>query len=352
MPDMTVGSAELRAFLAAVFEKTEMPRKDAEFAAWCTVQSDLWGIDSHGTLRFPDYEARLRKRVVNPAPKIVNRLNPGLPIGHLEGDAGLGYIVARDGMKLAMEKAKKFGISLVIASNSNHCGAMAIYSRMAAEAGLLGLSATNVKPNIAMPGATAPVTGNNPIALAAPIPGSPPFCIDVAMSMVAQGKLIYAAKKEAKIPFGWATDRNGIDTDDPVEGIKGILLPTGMHKGFGISLFIDIVTGLLGGGMYLTDIINMYQNPNDPSNLAHIFAAVNPEMFMPREDFSQRMARWKEVFKATPMQSGKPPIIMPGEPEIDSERKRLASGIVLPEQLWKDLGIIANFHGVDLPPAK
>lgn len=352
MPDVRVESAELKTFLAAVFEKTGMPREDAEFSAWCTVQSDLWGIDSHGTLRFPDYEARLRKKVVNPAPKIVNKLNPELPIAHLEGDEGLGYVVARDGMKLAMEKARTFGISFVLASNSNHCGALGIYGRMAAEEGLLGICVTNVMPNVAMPGATAPVTGNNPIAMAAPIPGSPPFCIDVAMSMVAQGKLIYAAKKGARIPLGWATDRNGVDTDDPVEGIKGILMPTGMHKGFGISLFIDIITGLLGGGTFLNDIMSMYKRPDEASNLGHSFMAINPDMFLPREEFNTRMARWKEMIKATPVQPGRPPVVIPGEPEIETEKKRLASGITLPEKLWADLGKIAGMHGVELPTTK
>lgn len=349
MADVKIAADTLQAFLTTVFAKTGMPQADAEFAAWCTVQSDLWGIDSHGTLRTPDYEKRLRKKAVNPAPKIVNKLNPDMPIAHLDGDAGLGYIVGRDGMSLAMEKARKFGVSLVIASNSNHYGAAGIYARMAAEKGLLGLTVTNVKPNVGMPGVTAPVTGNNPIALAAPIPDSDPFCIDVAMSLVAQGKLIYAAKKGVPIPAGWATDRAGNATTDPAEGIKGILLPTGMHKGFGISLFIDILTGLLGGGPFLSQIVNMYTHPDEPSQLAHAFIAVNIDMFMERGEYNKRILEWREMLKATPVQPGLPPLIIPGEPEIDMEKKRRADGIVLPSQLWADLRAIAEIHSLQAP---
>jgi Malate/L-lactate dehydrogenases len=349
MPNVKIDSEALKAFLTSVFAKTGMPQADAEFAAWSTVQSDLWGIDSHGTLRTPDYEKRLRDKVVNPAPKIVNKLNPALPIGHIDGDAGLGYIVGRDGMLLAIEKAKTFGVSLIIASNSNHYGAAGIYARMAAAEGLLGLTVTNVKPNIGMPGVTAPVSGNNPIALAAPIPDSDPFCIDVAMSMVALGKLIYAKKKGVSIPTGWATDRAGNDTTDPDEGIKGILLPTGMHKGFGISLFIDILTGLLGGGPFLSQMISMYSHPDKPSNLAHAFIAINIDMFMERSEYNKRILEWRDILHNTPVRAGLPPLIIPGEPEIESEKERRANGITLPAQLWADLQAIAKVHGLPVP---
>ncbi len=351
MADVTVSADALRSFLTSVFAKTGMPQADAEFSAWATVQCDLWGIDSHGTLRTPDYEKRLRNNIVNPTPKIVNKLHPDLPIAHLDGDKGLGYIVSRDGMQLAIEKAKKSGIAFVLTTNSNHNGAEGLYVRMAAKANMLGLAVTNVRPNIGMPGVTKPVTGNNPVALAAPMPDGEPFCIDVAMSMVAQGKLIYAKKKGVPIPEGWATDTNGVATTDPAEGIKGILLPVGMHKGFGISLFIDILTSVMGGGPFLTQIESMYTRPDEANQLAHAFIVINPDMFMDRAEFLQRMGEWRALIKATPVQPGRPDVIIPGEPEIATEKQRLANGIVLPAQLWADLQAIAQIHGLAMPTA-
>lgn len=349
MADIRVRHDALQAFITAAFVKAGMPARDAEFSAWCLVQSDLWGIYSHGVIRFPMYLTRLCSRAVNPAPNITNKLHDALPVAHLDGDEGLGYVVGRAGMELAISKARAMGVSFVLTSNSNHYGAAGIYARMAAEQGLLGLSVTNVMPNVGMPGSTLPSTGNNPVAMAAPIPGRDPFCIDVAMSLVAQGKLIYAAKKGAPVPDTWALAPDGTPTTDPKAGLAGMLLPTGMHKGFGISLFIDIITGLLGGGPFLNQIYSMYKRPDAPSRLAHVFCALNPDMFMPRAEFESNMTQWHAIFKSTPVQPGMPPLIMPGEPEAEADKKNRASGLTLPEQLWADFAAIAKEHNLPLP---
>lgn len=352
MSSIRIAPEELQKFLTQVFAKAGMPQADAEFSAWATVQSDLWGIDSHGTLRSSHYEMRLRTNAVNPRPKIVNKLAPELPVAHLDADAALGYVAGRDGMNLAIEKAKKHGISFVVVSNSNHYGAAGLYARMGAAEGLLSLSTTNVKPNIATVGALATATGNNPIALAAPMPDrDAPFCIDVAMSLVALGKLIFAAKTGKEIPSGWALDKNGEETRDPKAGIDGILLPVGDHKGFGLSLFVDIVTGLLGGGTFLTQLVSMYSAPDRPSDLAHAFACLNPDLFLSRDEYLARMGQWLELLKAVPVKPGRAALTMPGEPEIAMERERRAAGIPIPDALWEDLVAMADRHGL-VPPAR
>ncbi|MCC8190097.1 MAG: Ldh family oxidoreductase [Planctomycetes bacterium] len=350
MPAIRIDHSVLQSFLTDIFRHTGMPERDAAFCAWATVQSNLWGIDSHGVLRIPDYEMRLRQRVVNPTPTIVNRLPEEMVVGHLDADRAMGYVAGRAGMDLAIAKARRHGLSLVIVSNSNHNGAAGIYSRMAAEQGFLGLATTNVRPNIAMKGATAPATGNNPVSLAAPLPDHSPFCIDVSMSMVAQGKLILAAKKGVPIPTGWATDRNGVDTTDPREGLAGILLPIGDHKGFGLSLFIDLITGVLGGGDFLGHINSMYSSPDLPSNLSHLYAVLNPDLFMERDVFMRRLAEWRDMIKATPVRDGQPAQHIPGEPEVASEARRRREGIPVPDELWKDLEAIAGHYALAMPP--
>lgn len=325
-----------------------MPREDAGYSASCMVQTNLWGIDSHGVLRLPIYAARLAKKAVNPNPAMKVLSGENAAVGMLDGDAGLGYVVARAGMRLAMEKAGRFGVGLTLATNSNHFGAAALFTKLAADADMLGLAATNVIPNIGMRGACKPITGNNPVALAAPIPGRPPFCLDISMSAVAGGKLLLAAKKGEKIPFDWAVTKEGRDTDDPKLGFEGILLPLGMHKGFGLSLFIDIITGVLGGGFFLDRLKSMYKHPDEPSGTTHIFIALDPGFFMDRKEFGARMADWANRVKAAPLREGTPALRIPGEIEATVEADRLANGIPVPDELYADLGRLAKEYG--LPP--
>jgi len=334
---MKVTADSLKEYLKEMFEKAGFSAGDAEICADCTVQTNLWGVDSHGILRTPAYINRVEHGAVNPKPTIRFLKGEGGPLALMSGDDGMGYVVADRCMDAAVEKAKQFGMGTVLVNRSNHFGAAALFTRKAADAGMLGIATTNVVPNIGMPGNTKAVTGNNPVALAAPLNEPYNFSLDISMSAVSGGKLLLAIKKGEKIPTNWAIDKNGNPTEDPQAGFDGIFLPTGMHKGLGMSLFIDLMTGLLSGGPFLKDMLGMYKYPDKPSGTTHLFSVIDPGFFMSGEEYDKRIDAWVKMIKDTPMADPSKKQIIPGELEYLKEQERLRDGIPLPEELVGDL---------------
>ena len=336
----TAAVQELKSYLKELYSAAGLPEEDARICAECTVLTNLWGVDSHGVLRTPVYVERLLKRAMNPTPEIKYLAKAEGPFSLVDGDDGMGYVVGTKAMEMAIEKAGKFGIGIVLVKNSNHFGAASLYTRMASDKGFLGLATTNVKPNIGMPGAKAPVTGNNPLALAAPIGREYPFSLDISMSAVSGGKILLAQKKNEKIPDTWAIDSEGNPTDDPFKGFSGILLPTGMPKGLGLSFFIDIITGVMSTGPFLQDLKSMYKQADEPSETSHLLCAIDPTMFQSREEYEKRISSWVDMIKATPMADPTAEQIIPGQIEYELEKKRMIEGIPGPEELHKDLAAL------------
>ncbi len=344
--DSQIVSAEaLTEFTTEVLARAGMPTDDAAFSAQCFVQTNLWGIDSHGVLRLPIYTQRLRSRAINPTPEI-ETLRGGLGLEVLNGDDGLGFVVGRAAMQRAIEIAGQFNIGAVGAVRSNHYGAAAIYARMAAEAGMIGIAMTNVKPNVVAPGGSRPITGNNPIAIAAPTFGDFPFVLDISLSNVAGGKLLLASKKGEKIPFDWATDAQGRPTDDPAAGFAGFLLPVGGHKGLGLSYVVDLLCGVITGGAFQHSLKSMYKEPNDPSLTSHFMIAINPLALMSQEELQARMDDFVATIHESPMWDEDREMLLPGELEHRQAAARQQAGIPLPPQLYEELTALGNELGV------
>jgi len=343
--EIRVDSQTLKRFVTALFTKTGMMEDDAAFFAEALVKTDLWGIGSHGALRIPIYIKRLRSGAMNPQPQIKTvKSAQGLEV--LDGDHGPGFIVGRDAMKRAIEIAETNSVAAVGAIQSNHFGAAGIYARMAAEKGMIGICMANVVQNMVVPGASKPVVGNNPIAVAVPTFGEFPFVLDISMSAVAGGKLLLASKKKEKIPTDWATDKNGRSTDDPDEAFAGFLLPMAGHKGFGLALVVDILCGVITGGVFLDKMKGMYKYPEDPSLTGHFMIVINPLSIMSREAFKDRMANFREVLKSTPMWDSEKEILLPGEIEYRTSLERQKHGIPIPEALYDELNGLASSLGI------
>jgi len=255
----------------------------------------------------------------------------------LDADNGAGYVAGRAAMTRAIELAKTGNIAAVGIINSNHCGAASLYARMALEQGMIGIAMSNVAPNMVAPGGSKPITGNNPIAVAVPTFGDFPFVFDISLSAVSGGKILVAAKNGEEIPFGWATDKEGRPTNDPNIGFKGFLLPMGGHKGFGLSLLVDILCGVITGGSFQHQLKSMYVYPNDPSNTAHLMLVINPLFLMSKEQLKERMAEFFQTVKQSPMWDADSEMLLPGEIEYRKENERRSSGIPIPEPLYKEL---------------
>jgi len=333
---MNVTAESLSGFVTAVFQAAGCSEAGARDMAECLVQTNLWGIDSHGVLRTPEYLKRFQSGAMNSQPDI-RTLKSGSGLEVLDADNGAGYIAGRAAMARAIELAKAGNIAAVGIINSNHCGAASLYARMALEHGMIGIAMSNVAPNMVAPGGSKPITGNNPIAVAVPTFGEFPFVFDISLSAVSGGKILVAAKNGEEIPFGWATDREGRPTTDPNIGFKGFLLPMGGHKGFGLSLLVDILCGVITGGSFQHQLKSMYVYPDDPSNTAHLMLVINPLFLMSKEQLKERMAEFFQTVKQSPMWDADSEMLLPGEIEYRKENERRSKGIPIPEPLYKEL---------------
>ena len=333
---INVTANSLEEFVTEIFKKAGCNSNDARTISNCLVQTNLWGIDSHGVLRVAKYLDRLRTGGMNANPDIQSRKTaPGLEV--LDADNGSGYVAATAAMNRAIGLAKKGNIAAVAAINSNHCGATSLYARMAIEHGMIGIAMSNVAPNMVMTGGSKPITGNNPIAVAVPTFGEFPFVLDISLSAVAGGKLLVAAKNGEEIPLGWATDKQGRPTTDPQAGFEGFLMPLGGHKGFGLSLLVDILCGVITGGSFQHELKSMYRYPKDPSNTAHLMIVINPLVLMTKEQLQERMRDFIATLKESPLWDPDDEMLLPGEIEYRKERERRQGGIPLPGQLFDDL---------------
>jgi L-2-hydroxycarboxylate dehydrogenase (NAD+) len=334
--NVLVNHQSLTTYVGQLFTRSGMNETDARFCAHALVQTNLWGVDSHGVLRVPIYVKRLLSGAVNATPN-VRQIGGSLAFELWHGDDGMGFVVGRDAMERAIELARQFNISAVGAIHSNHFGATGLYARMAAEQGMIGIVMTNVVPNIVAPGGSKPITGNNPIALSIPTFSDFPFVLDISLSSVAGGKLLLASKKGEKIPLDWATDIEGHPTDDPDKAFKGFLLPVGGHKGLGLSYAVDILSGLITGGVFQHQMKGMYKQADDPSLTGHFMIVINPAAIITPEDMAARMEEFQTNLKASPMWDETREMLLPGELEHRTAQQRTADGIPLPPDLYQEL---------------
>ncbi len=335
----------LRVFVAEVFRAGGLNGENADFCANAMVDTNLWGVDSHGVLRLRIYATRLRSGALNPRPEI-KTIKGSLGFEVLNGDDGPGFVVGRAAMLRVVELAEAYNVGAVGAVRSNHFGAAAIYARIAAERGMVGIAMTNVMPNMLAPDGKKPITGNNPVAVAIPTYGDFPFVLDMSLSAVAGGKLLLAAKKGEKIPLDWATDREGRPTDDPDKGFKGFLLPVGRFKGLGLSYVVDILCGVVLGGAFGDQLKSMYAHADEPSLTGHMMIAINLESIIGEDELRERMAAFCTRVKSSATWDEKAEMLIPGEIEYRTARARTESGIPIPVALYAELIQLGSEMGV------
>ncbi|HJB53154.1 MAG TPA: Ldh family oxidoreductase [Candidatus Oscillibacter pullicola] len=335
VPDKT-----LRTLITELYSKAGMPESEAAYHADGLVTASLRGMDSHGVLRTSAYLSRIQNGAINVHPHM-RFVEAAQALQVLDADGASGYTAGRTGMMRAIDLARQNGLGMVLVRNSNHFGAAALYAQMAVDQGMMGFSTTNVKPGVTAPGASGNVVGNNPFAVGIPTYCDFPFMLDMALSVVAGGKLKMAIAKGEKIPLDWATDKDGIPTDDPQKGFDGYFLPVGGFKGLGMAYAIDILCGVLTGGAFQNHIRNMFKDPTEPSRTCHMFLAVDVSRLMGEEEIRRRMTEYRDYIRSIPTVSGKP-LVLPGEIEAACMRERLQNGIPLLESLYAELESLAK----------
>jgi L-2-hydroxycarboxylate dehydrogenase (NAD+) len=343
-----IASSRLQPFIRKIFFRNGLSEEDAETAASALVKANLRGVDSHGVARVPMYCERLRRGVANSQPKIeVLRVAPAVAL--IDGDDGLGLVVGKKGMAEAIHIAHEFGIGLVGVKRSGHYGMAALYILQAIEADCVGLAFTNASPALPVWGGQDKFLGTSPFAAGAPTDGMPVFVLDMACSIIARGKLKFAAQRGEPIPEGLALDKNGHPTTDGKEAFEGVVLPFGGLKGAALSMLMDVLSGVLTGAAFGGEVRNPFTALDGPQGTGHFFIALKADLFMSLDAFKQRMQTLVERVKAQPLAKGFEEIQLPGEPEHRTEQARLKNGIPLTPDVVETLKSEADLVGVSFP---
>lgn len=344
----TIFWEELQHWLGTVFEYYHLPPAEAQTAAAALVKASLRGVDSHGVARTPMYCERLRRGVANPTPEItMTRVAPAATL--VDGDDGLGLVVGHRAMAEAIAIAHECGLGLAGVKRSGHYGMGALYVLQATRARCLGMAFTNASPALPVFGGRSKFLGTSPFAAGAPAGNSPPFVLDMACSIVARGKLKYAAQRGEAIPEGLALDQQGRPTTDGAAAFEGVVLPMGGVKGSGLSLLMDVLSGVFTGAAFGGAVKNPFTGLDGPQGTGHFFMALRTDLFMPLEAFENRMQTLSQRVKQQPKAEGFEEILMPGEPEARNEAVRGTKGIPLTEDVFHALVEEGDRAGVAFP---
>ncbi len=330
-----------------VLERLGVPAPHAREVTGCLVKADLRGIDSHGIVRLPVYAQRVRAGVVNPAPNVRLEVR-GTASAIVDGDNGLGPVVAAAAMDAAIDLARDHGTGFVGVRGSNHFGPAAYYVERALDAGCIGLAISNAPPHMAPFGGRARFLGTNPVAIGIPAGQEPPLIFDASTSVVARGKIIMAAHTGQAIPEGWAIDPEGYPTTDAERALAGAVLPFGGPKGSAISFVIDILCGVLTGAAFASHL-NTLEDLRSVQNLGHVFAAVRIDVFLPAQTFRDRMDAISRLLKASPPAPGVERVLLPGEIELMHEATAREQGIAIPDAVRAQLENVGEEVGVPFP---
>ena len=325
-----------------------VPADDARLVADSLVRADLWGHQSHGVLRLPWYVDRIRSGTVRPVtdPEIV--VDTGA-VAVLDGRDGVGQVLAARAADEAVARAGRYGVAAVGVRNSNHFGTAAYFTRMAARAGCIGMLSTNSSPAMAPWGGREKAVGSNPWSLATPAGHGRIGVMDVSNTVVARGKVYLARQHGTPIPEDWAISAEGRPPTDPDEALAGTILPMAGHKGYVISVMMDILSGVLTGSGFGSQVAGPYQSSRR-SLAGHLFLALDVSAFMSAEEYSARVSELFAELKSVPLAAGAEEIFYPGELEDRAEAKGLADGVDLPEQTVADLVRVAEQVGVPWLP--
>jgi LDH2 family malate/lactate/ureidoglycolate dehydrogenase len=345
-----VQAGELLSLARRIFEALQVPPEEAAWVAELLVRANLVGHDSHGVIRIPQYAQAIQSALVQPgAPFKIIQESPSLAL--IDGHGGLGQVVARRAMELAIRKAKETRISSVGAYHLYHVGRLADYTRMAAEQELVGIMMVNAggaSPIVAPFGGTAGRLGTNPISIAFPTGGSAPFLLDMATSVVAEGKVRVKRHHGEKTPEGWLIDHEGRPTTDPnalYQEPRGAILPLGGgagHKGFGLAMVVEILSGVLARGGYGGQGAKRFSNGT-------FIVVIDISAFVTPGDFYAEIDDLLAYVKSAPTAPGVAAIMYPGEPEVMAQQQRAREGIPLDDETWQQLMTLAHDLGLATP---
>lgn len=345
----------LRSWTRTIVQRMGSPADIADDVATILLSSDRRGIASHGTARLPQYAALVEAGAMDPAARpAVLRSRPAISL--FDAHNGWGHHASRVAVDAAIDGAREAGASTVVMRNSNHYGIAGWYALRAADAGFIGISLTNTSPIVAPTRAVRPMLGTNPIAAAAPAGRHGRFCLDMATSTITRGRVEVAARRGEELQPGWAVDVDGCPTTDAEAAFDGALQPlggeerTGGHKGYGLTLLVDILTGVLSGATAGPEIVPLFSPAHGRSDLGQAFIVIDPAAIDEPGAFEARLEYELDLLVAAKPAPGSPGrVLIPGEPEAEAERLSAERGVVIDAQHRDSLGLLAERYGEPLP---
>ncbi len=344
---------KLYTFSENIFKSIGCSDEHAATATKTLLSADIRGIDSHGIARLSGYVRLWEAKRVNATPdiKIIHE-TPSTAV--VDGDSGVGLVVAPFAMKIAIEKAKQVGTGWVSVQHSNHFGIAGYHAMMALEHDMIGVAMTNASPLVAPTFSIDKMLGTNPICVAAPAGKEPAFVADLATTTAANGKLEILQRKNADTPDGWVQDESGNPTNDAnILKKGGALLPLGgdrehgSHKGYALGAVVDIFSALLSGANYAPWVPPFPAYVPMPAQqpgkgIGHFLGAMRVDAFRPADEFKAAMDHWIQGFRSARTVPGEEKVLVPGDPEREYEAERMANGIPLLEPVVKDLQQLAQ----------
>ncbi|MGQ9571895.1 MAG: Ldh family oxidoreductase [Dehalococcoidia bacterium] len=347
-------AASLMDFVAQAYQRMDVPPDDARLAAKILVEADLMGIESHGVAHLmvhPSYVLGFKQGLVNPRPNIrIVHETPSTAL--VDGDGGLGAVVAHRAMSIAIEKAKECGTGMVAVTRSRHYGAAGYYALMAIPHDMIGLALTNSPPFVAPTFGRGRMLGTNPIAVAVPVGSGYPFLLDMATSAASHGKFEMARKEGKPIPPTWGADEEGNPSTDITQIMTtGWLLPLGStpeaasYKGYDLAMVVDILSGVLSGLGYSLHVHYIRHE------VGHFFGALRVDGFRPVDDFKAMMDEMLREFRSAPTVPGAERVLVAGQLEFETRAERLINGIPLHTPVVAMLQRLADELGLTMPEA-
>ncbi|MFA4884214.1 MAG: Ldh family oxidoreductase [Candidatus Margulisiibacteriota bacterium] len=342
MKERLVPDKKIKELFLSILAKENVRADVAGFLVEGIVQASLRGVDSHGIRLFPHYLQGFIHGRLNREPKYDFKLTAP-STGKLDGDHAPGHAAGAEGMLKAIGIARTNGIGAVAVHNSSHFGAAAYYAHLAAREEMIGLSFTHATAHVLPYGGLRPFLGNNPICLVAPCEGEEPFCLDMATTVTNFNKVQQYKEQGKQMPPGWGVDENGDETTDPNK--LSSLLPIGGYKGFGLSMMVEILCGLLTGAPYGQNVSRMFGTPlSDKRRLGHFFMAIRIDAFEEPKVFKKRLKTMMDELRREPAKDKNFPVMAPGDPEKRCFAERSLKGIPVPEILAKELITLAEKH--------
>jgi len=328
---------KLKNTINKIFVSHGLAKKHASICSEAIINAELVGAPSHGLSRLKMYCDRIKKKLINPKPKIkIKKISQS--ISHIDANNSIGFVAADIAIKTAIKNAKKTGISLVGVKNSGHYGLSGYYAEQAAKKNLVAFCFTNAPPAIAPFGSKKSLFGTNPICFGTPTSSKVPFILDTSVSVINRGKIRVAARMGKEIPKGVALDKFGRPTTNAKKALAGVQLPIAGFRGSGLAWMVDILSGVLTGGNHSGKVKDPFDDFSGPQNIGHLFIVMKANLFV--GNYRQRINENIRRIKKLPKLKGVKKIFYPGENKYFRYKSNLKKSILIPKNILQDLKIL------------